>query len=312
MARGTLRTVVAEITAGDGVKRFVLKDPDGWDLPPFKPGAHVDLHLPGGLLRTYSLCNPPHQNDRYVVAVKREPAGRGGSALLHDAVQAGDEIGVTLPRGGVPLAERRHVFIAGGIGVTPFLSAAHALLAEGRDDFTLHLLARGAPPLAEELAPLVAAGHAVIHDTRAGPRPDLTVLLGAPRTGIALACCGPDGLTDAFEAATRDWPLEQVHVERFVPPPVIADPQARPYTLVLARSGQEIEVPLGVTMLEALERSGVRVPASCGGGICGACKVEWIEGRPIHRDRVLSPEDRSHALMACVALSAEARLTLDL
>ncbi|MFG1426304.1 PDR/VanB family oxidoreductase [Roseixanthobacter glucoisosaccharinicivorans] len=309
----TIRTVVTEITpAGAGVKRFVLQDPEGWNLPRFKPGAHVDLCLPGGTLRTYSLCNPPTEGDRYVVAVKREPKGRGGSIQMHDTLQVGTEIGVSVPRGGVPVPAGRLIFIAGGIGVTPFLSAAAALVKQGRTDFTLHLLARGAPPLADLLTPLAGQAELVIHDTAAAPRPDLAALLGAPRPGVMVACCGPQGMTDAFEAATQDWPADQVHVERFTPPPVVLDPRALPYTLVLARSGREIDVPLGVSMLDALERNGVRVPNSCGGGICGACKIEWTQGTPIHRDRFLSPQDRTHALMACVALSAEDRLTIDL
>lgn len=307
-----IRTQVVEAApAGDGVKRFVLRDPEGWPLPPFRPGAHVDLHLPDGSLRTYSLCNDPADGTRYVVAVKREPVGRGGSILLHDTVAEGMEIGVSLPRGGVPLTARRNLFIAGGIGVTPFLSAATSLLREGRD-FQLHVISRGAPPLAAELETFLRSGHARLHDTTAAARPSLSALIGEPRPDTALACCGPLPLTEAFEAAARDWPAGAVHVERFVAPERPVDPAARPYRLVLARSGREMDVPAGRSVLDALLCMDIDIPHSCCGGICGACGVTFLEGRPLHGDRVLSPAERAHTLMACTAFSAEERLTLDL
>jgi ferredoxin-NADP reductase len=310
----TVKTIVRSIAEGGaGIKLFTLMDPDAWELPPFRPGAHIDLHLPGGLVRTYSLCNDPADNTRYVVAVKREAAGRGGSVVLHDEVKVGDTIGVSLPRGGLRLEEKiaRFTFIGGGIGVTPFLSAANHLKRAGRTDFKLHVIARGALPLPDLLAPLMESGHVVIHDTSATPRPDIAALIGAPSSG-AIACCGPQGMLDAFELESREWPADLVHVERFVPPPLVVDPDAIPYTLVLARAKIEIDVPLGKTMLAALLDVGIDIPASCCGGICGSCRVDWLEGHPLHRDRVLSAAERERSLMVCVAGSAEARLVLDL
>jgi vanillate O-demethylase ferredoxin subunit len=311
----TIKTIVESVAdGGAGIRVFSLMDPDGWELPPFRPGAHVDLHLPGGLVRTYSLCNDPADNTRYVVAVKREDAGRGGSVVLHDEVKAGDNIGVSLPRGGLMLDGNveRFAFVAGGIGVTPFLSAAAYLKRTGRTDFKLHVVARGALPLPDRLAPLVESGHVIIHDTAATARPDIAALIGAPLPGTAVACCGPESMIDAFERASHDWPAERVHVERFVPPPLVVDPDAIPYTLVLARAKIEVDVPLGKTMLSALLDVGIDIPASCCGGICGSCRVDWLEGRPLHRDRVLSPAERDRSLMVCVAGSAEDRLVLDL
>jgi ferredoxin-NADP reductase len=311
----TIKTVVQAIDdGGAGIKVFVLADPEGWELPPFKPGAHIDLHLPGGFVRTYSLCNDPADNARYVVAVKREAGGRGGSVVLHDAVSVGDVIGVSLPRGGLHLDEgvTRFAFIGGGIGVTPFLSAANYLKRTGRTDFKLHVIARGALPLPDLLAPLVQSGHVVVHDTAATPRPEMLELIGATSPGVAIACCGPESMIDAFEQASHDWPSASVHVERFVPPPLVVDPDAVPYRLVLARTKREIDVPLGKTMLAALQEAGIDIPASCCGGICGSCRVDWLEGRPVHRDRVLSPAEREHSLMVCVTGSADDRLVLDL
>ena len=310
----TIKTIVDTIEdGGPDIKVFSLVDPDHWELPPFRPGAHIDLHLPGGMVRTYSLCNDPAENKRYLVAVKRERDGRGGSAKLHDEIKAGDTIGVTLPRGGLKLDQDiTHVFVAGGIGVTPFLSAAAFLKRTGRSNFRLHLVVRGETPLTALLAPFMETGHVVVYDTTRSRRPTLASLVGTPMAGVAAGCCGPESMIDDFEQATRDWPAERVHIERFVPPPLPVDPNARPYTLALSRSKLEMRVEPGQTMLAALLSLGIDIPASCCGGICGSCRVDWLEGTPVHRDRVLSPAERERSLMVCVAGSAEDRLVLDL
>lgn len=311
----TIKTIVELIADGGAdIKLFTLIDPDRWELPPFKPGAHIDLHLKNGKIRTYSLCNDPADKTRYVIAVKREADGRGGSAHLHDEVTEGDVIGVSLPRGGLQLAPHlsRFVFVAGGIGVTPFLSAATQLKRTGRDDFKLHMITRGPPPLADLLAPLIDSGHVVIHDTTMAGRPDIATLIGPAATDAGIGCCGPESMIGDFEKAACDWSVEQLHVERFVAPPLPVDPQAMPYTLVLARSGRDIDVGAGESMLQALTALGIQVPTSCCGGICGACKVGWLEGEPVHRDRALSPAERTCSLLVCVAGSASERLVLDL
>lgn len=311
MGRHVQTVVRAATAAGPGIRLLTLMDPDGWPLPRFRPGAHVDLHLPGGLTRAYSLCGDTAEQDRYLIAVKREPAGRGGSALLHDAIAVGDAIGVSLPRCTFPLAPEAtgHVFLAGGIGVTPFLSMATALSRVGAD-WRLHLLHRGPPPLPDLLARL--GPRVVLHDTAAAPRPALAALLGTPAPGLHAYCCGPAGLIEAFEAATATWPADQTHVEHFVPPPLPPDPTAQPFTLVLARSGRERDVAAGGSLLATLRDLGATVDASCEGGICGACRVPWLEGPPLHRDRVLSPAERARDVMVCVAGCAGPRLVLDL
>ena len=311
----TIKTVVAGIeVAGAGIKLFTLADPDQWELPPFKPGAYIDLHLPNGLVRTYSLCNEPADNTRYVIAVKREADGRGGSCALHDDIGVGDVIGVSLPRGGLA-PERsiaRYVFVAGGIGVTPFLSMARHLARTGDADFTLHLIVRAEVPLAAQLAPLIDEGRVVVHRTSAAGRPDLASLVGESGPETLVACCGPESMTDDFEHVTAAWPATHVHVERFVAPAPVIDPDAKPFTVSLARTGTEIQVRAGQTMIAALQEGGIDIATSCCGGICGACKVGWIEGKPVHRDRILSPYERERYLMVCVAGSDSERLVLDL
>ncbi|TDM98647.1 oxidoreductase, partial [Lactobacillus crispatus] len=143
-------------------------------------------------------------------------------------------------------------------------------------------------------------------------RPDIAALLGRADDGATVACCGPDSLIADFERAAQAWPDRRKHIERFVPPPLPVDPDARPYTLVLSRSGREIFVAAGQTILSALQQAEVDVPASCCGGICGSCKVGWLEGQPVHRDRVLSPAERERHLMVCVSGAASERLVLDL
>lgn len=311
----TIKTVVAGIEeAGTAIKLLTLADPDNWELPPFKPGAHIDLHLPNGLVRTYSLCNEPADNTRYVIAVKREADGRGGSRALHDEVGIGDVIGVSLPRGGLEPGAHiaRHVFVAGGIGVTPFLSMARHLAQTDDADFTLHLIVRDEVPLAAHLAPLLDAGRVVVHRTSRTGRPDIASLVGAAAPETLVACCGPESMTDDFERVTAAWPGANVHIERFIAPLPVIDPDAQPFTLTLARSGTQIEVRAGQTMLAALQEGGIDIATSCCGGICGACKVGWLEGKPVHRDRILSPYERERYLIICVAGSDTDRLVLDL
>jgi ferredoxin-NADP reductase len=310
-----IQTVVREAEpAGPGIRRLTLMDPDGWTLPRARPGAHIDLYLPGGLTRSYSLCGDPAQADRYVVAVKREEDGRGGSAFLHDTLAKGDTLGASLPRCTFPLAAdaAEHVFVAGGIGVTPYLPMAMSAESAGTP-WRLHLLHRSAPPpLPDMLAPLVASGRATLHDTARHPRPALSALLGAAYSGRHAYCCGPAGMIEEFEAATADWSPGTAHVEHFVPPPLLPDSEARPFTLVLARSGPEAALPAGAPLLPAIRALGGTVEASCEGGICGACRVRWLQGPPLHHDRILSPAERERDVMVCVAGCAGPRLVLDL
>jgi ferredoxin-NADP reductase len=208
------------------------------------------------------------------------------------------------------LEATRQVFVAGGIGVTPFLSMAAVLDATG-GKYVLHMLSRGTPPLGDAIAMLASRGHAVVHDTRLG-RPDLRVMIGPYEPGTHVYACGPAGLLLAFADATRDWPPDSVHVEHFGAPPMAGTPDAAPFKLVLARSGREAMLQGGADLLEAVEMLGAHVDASCRGGVCGACRVGWLQGPPIHRDRVLRPDERLREVALCVAGCAGPTLVLDL
>jgi len=305
--------VLAAWPAGPGVRRLTLCDPDGYGLPRVKPGAHLDLHVPGVGLRAYSLCGDPAASDRWEIAVKREQPSRGGSAWLHDALAAGGGVAASMPRCTFPIAEAasRHVMVAGGIGVTPFLAMAPVLERAGAD-WALHLLHRDRSlPCPDDLAPWLAAGRVTLHDTVAGPRPALASLVGAYAPGVQAYCCGPGGMIEAFAQATADWPGDAARVEHFIPPALAPDPDARPYTLVRASTGAEAMVAAGGSMLAGLRALGADVGSSCEGGICGACEVHWLEGAPVHRDRVLLASRRATHLISCVAGCASDRLVVD-
>jgi ferredoxin-NADP reductase len=296
-----------------GVKRFVLEDEDQWPLPPFPPGAHIDVHLATGLVRTYSLCNEPSDKHRYIISVKRENAGRGGSRHIHDLLRPGDRIGVSLPRGGVPVhPSAMNVFIAGGIGITPFISAIREMDAAGRTNYELHWSSLGEPSLIDMLGPAKAAGRVRLYNTLREPVPDLHAIVHSAGAEARAFCCGPAAMLDAFERAVASWPDDRKHVERFTAPKVAPSLTSVPYTVVLAKSNREATVLPETGLLQALESLEADVSVSCAGGICGACRTPWTEGPPIHRDRVLSPQERHKEVIVCVAECAGPRLVLDI
>ena len=309
-----IRTVViAAEDVGASVRQLTLADPDGWELPPFTPGAHIDVLIGDSMVRTYSLVNPPHENTRYTIGVKREPHGRGGSRILHDHVAIGDELGVSLPRGGWNIDQfSMFRLVAGGIGLTPMLSVVSSLRHIGCENISLHVITRNATLYQAALAPLVHRGLAVVHDTSMRPRPDLADLVADERPETLAACCGPPAMLDAFERATMGWDEEHTHVERFTAPRPPVDDAQHAYVAVLADSSRQVDVPAGVSLLAALRAAGADVPSSCEGGVCGACRVGWMDGEPVHRDYVLSATEQQHWLLSCVSGCRTDKLVLDL
>lgn len=310
----TVALVVASVDEpGPGIKRYVLQDQDSWPLPRFRPGAHIDVHLPGGLVRTYSLCNEPADNGRYIIAVKLEEAGRGGSRHMHASLRPGDPVQVSLPRGGMPAhPEAMNVFFAGGIGITPFISVVRDLEAAGKTNYVLHWASAGAAALAGMLKEARDAGRVRLYDTLSGHRPDLQAILHSAGSDARAFCCGPERMLDAFDEAVAGWPEDRKHAERFTAAKLAPDPDAPPYTVVLARSRKEATVRPELGLLATLDSLEAGVPVSCEGGICGACRTPWLEGPPVHRDRVLSPAEREKEVIVCVAGCAGPRLVLDI
>lgn len=316
LPRNRFLTVVVRAArpSGASVIEFELVDPDGWTLPPFTAGAHLDVHLRGGHVRSYSLCGDPADEGCYRVAVLAQPDGRGGSLAFH-GVKVGDVLSVSLPRNHFPLSPeaRRHLFIAGGIGITPFLSMLPVLERAGTP-FFLHYCARGRERAAfvDLVQRYVDQGKAALHLDGAaqGRGLDVSARLAVAGDDEHVYCCGPDKLMRAVQTAAVHWPDGTVHFEKFNAPQ--SRPAGKSYKIVLAQSNKEIHVDPGETMARALQRSGCRVETSCEAGTCGACKTRYLSGVVNHKDFVLKRDERASYLIPCVSESDGQTLVLDL
>lgn len=300
-------TLIREIeNVSADVCQLTLMDPDGWELPPFTPGAHLDVNLPSGRIRQYSLCNCPTERRHYKIAIKKDPAGRGGSIEIHD-LKIGQELLVSLPRNLFELAvDAPVVFVAGGIGITPFFSALPKLIEEN-PKFTLHVAAPN-PEMTPFFADLSKVEQVTFHHSQLGSRLDIATLLENTDPAVPIYCCGPTGmLTDLQEEASRKG--HTVTIEHFGQN---ADPGQLAYEVEIASSGAVIPVSAGQTMLDALRLAEVEIPASCEGGICLECKTRYIKGTAEHRDILLTTEDRREYLTPCVSGCQGDRITLDL
>jgi len=313
-----LRVEEARWAARD-IRCFDLRAPDGQDLPAFTAGAHLCLHAPSGDLRHYSLSNDPQERHRYVIAVKREAQGRGGSRSLVDGVQAGDLLSVRPPENQFELDPRARslLLVAGGIGLTPLMAMARHLLDEGTRAFRLIVLSRDAESTAflDELRAAPLASRTLVHHDGGDPGRafDLWPLLEKPGSlhGQHLYCCGPKGLMEAVRDMTGHWSSATVHFESFG-----ADTAPRPddtaFEIVLARSGQRLQVPAGRSALQVLREHGVQVSSSCESGTCGSCRTTLLDGQADHRDLVLLDEDKATQVMPCVSRALNGPLVLDL
>lgn len=310
---------VRSITSlADGICAYELIAPGSQALPRFSAGSHVDVRLPSGTIRQYSLCNPSSETGRYVIAVLRDENGRGGSIELHDRVRAGDELCISRPRNHFALcdAASEHILVAGGIGITPIMAMLHELQAK-QQPFQLYYCTRSPERTAflEDLEPLVAAGKAVVHHDGGDPSRGLnfSALFHQYRLGQHLYYCGPSGMMDAVEAALVQWPATAVHCERFSGNGIVQTPQSdKPFKVRLARSGVEYTVAPGESIVEVLRRHGIEIDVSCEEGYCGTCMTRYLEGEPSHRDTVLDDSDRRTFVMVCCARASSDYLVLDL
>lgn len=316
----TMRVRVRSVTwEADGINAYELCPLDVAELPVFTAGAHVDVLLPNGLVRSYSLTNPQGERTRYVIAVNKSPSSSGGSRYVHDQIRPGDIIQVRAPRNNFPLDETapHSVLIAGGIGITPLWSMVQRLTDIGRS-WELYYCARTRANAAflAPLAALAQSGAGKVHlnfDQEPGGRMlDLAAVIASARNDAHLYCCGPAPMLKAFRAAAADLEPSRVHFEYFA-----ADEPVMPsggFTVVLARSGRSLLVPPGRTILEVLRDEGIEVPYSCQQGICGSCETKVIEGVPDHRDFVLSQQDQeaNKTMMICCSGCKGDRLVLDL
>jgi len=304
--------------------RPLAKDIVAYDLVPadrrpfdsYEPGAHIDVHVPNGLVRQYSLCGDPAlAAKRYTIAVKLESPGRGGSMSMHRAAEVGMALGIEGPRNYFALTpgEKATLLIAGGIGITPIHAMAQRLAANARP-WELHYCARSEEHAAF-LAELRALPHGSIHTYFSEiPLLDVASLLREVRPGVELYCCGPTPLMQAVQASTAHWPTSRVHFEFFSAPPT-QWPANEPFEVELARSGQVLQVPEDRTILQVVRECGIDVHSACEEGVCGTCETALLAGTPEHRDVLLSADEKAagRSMMICVSRAARSeRLVLDL
>jgi ferredoxin-NADP reductase len=299
----------------DGVVSVRLARPGGAPLPAWEPGAHVDLVLPVGLTRQYSLTGSPADRSAYTITILQQPGSRGGSEYVHLFLRPGQRVHVSEPRNHFPLEDApEHLFLAGGIGITPLLSMVEAVAGRGAR-WTLHYggRSRASMAFADELVAR-HGDHVVLWPADERGRVPVDALLADRTPGARLSCCGPEGMVAAVQAtaAEHGWPDDAVHFERFAPTVHEHGPD-RPVTVVAARSGREVLIEQDESLLDGLVRAGVGMASSCRSGVCGACQVTVIEGDPDHRDDILSAAQREEGavMMPCVSRAHGERIVLD-
>ena len=310
--------VTGRSRAADGVDLFELAAASGGTLPRWQPGAHIDVLLPNGDARQYSLCGisgaEASETDTWRIGVLREPDGRGGSVWVHDTLEVGTTVRVAGPRNHFEFSPERgtsYLFIAGGIGITPITAMMDAAAAAGVD-YALHYSGRSRSTMALA-AELESAhpGRVTLHASDEGDRVDLAALFAALPPFTTTFCCGPARLIEAVEAAAKG---RQLKVERFEPKELGAPLLAEPFEVELAYSGLELTVPPERSILEVVEEAGVLVLSSCKEGTCGTCETRVMDGEIDHRDSILTPleQDANDTMYICVSRSAGPKLTLEL
>lgn len=319
-----LRMMVRQLRwESDGVLSIVLEATDGTDLPAWAPGAHVDVHLPGGLTRQYSLSGDPSDRRAWRIAVLREVDGRGGSVVVHEQVRAGTVLDVRGPRNNFVLEPApRYAFVAGGIGITPILPMIRAAQRAGAE-WTLLYGGRSRASMAflDELRDY--GPRVVLHpQDQLGLLP-LNTYFTAPQSDTLVYACGPEPLLAAVAERVSEssgWAHASLRIERFAAVAPTAEQLAEQvageheFEVEAAASGVTVTVPVGVPIIRALEGVGVFAATSCEEGICGTCETQVIEGEPDHRDSLLSDDERAsgRTMLICVSRCRGERLVLDI
>ena len=305
----SVTTKILSINEENNVKIFTLVDPDNWDLPRFSAGAHLDVYLASGKVRQYSLCGDPENSGEYVIAVQKEESGRGGSSEMHD-LKVGMILQVSLPRNYFPLVDAtRHILVAGGIGITPFLSMVPTLIKQAVD-WELHVCAKSASRVAcknllktHEKDPRI---H--MHLSEGGNRLSASNIISSIGNSDHIYVCGPNSMIAEMVDLGKELG-NRLHFENFGVDRNITNPA---YKIILKKSGSVVKVREGQTMLQALRIAGIEVASSCEGGICLECKTRYLEGTPLHLDLVMQSSDREEYITPCVSGCNSEELILDL
>jgi ferredoxin-NADP reductase len=311
-----LELMVKSLTwESDGVLSMRLADAEGKPLPDWRPGAHVDVRLPNGVTRQYSLCGDPDETSAYRVAVLLEQVSRGGSTYVHQRLRPGDTVTVREPMNNFEFTpSERYLFIAGGIGITPLLPMLRSAQHQGAEWRLLYGGRRRASmAFLDEVAEY--GGHVQVVAEDEQGRLDLDGWLSDPEPGTLVYCCGPEGLLAAVEQHCERWPAGSLQVERFAPKAGL-DRDAgddRAFDVYCQDSDLTVHVEADCSILASLRAAGLTVPSSCEEGICGTCETRVIEGVPDHRDSILSAAEQAenNTMMICVGRSHSDRLVLD-
>ncbi|VWC67479.1 PDR/VanB family oxidoreductase [Burkholderia lata] len=305
----------------EGIVGVELRSADGSPLPPFDPGAHVDVHLPGGMTRQYSLCNDASDRSCYCLGIARSATSRGGSAYMHERLRLGETLMIGEPRKlfGLSPVATRHRFIAGGIGITPILAMIRWCVRH-EQPWELHYCVRSRAHAGwiRELHAFGGTVHVYADDENAGRLPhDVGVMMRDLGPDEHVYSCGPAGLMDAVAAhgARAGLLPQRLHFERFAAP--VKDEGATDngsFSIVLARQGLRCVVEPEESILECLERHGIRAAHSCREGLCRSCEVALLSGQADHRDYVLGDDEReaNRSLMICVSRAVSSELVIDL
>lgn len=302
--------------AAERIHLLELRRPDGQPLPAFEPGAHIDLHLGNGLVRQYSIASSPGDLSRYRIAVKRDPASRGGSSWIFDSARVGQQILIGAPRNLFALVDQApfSLLVAGGIGITPIVCMVDRLAATGRDWHLAYSVRRRAEAAFADHLLSRYADRVTLHvdEEHDGRLLDIDALICELPPSAHVYCCGPAPMLEAFEKATAGIAPDRVHIERFSAPQPSAS--AGGFVVELARSGQRIPVLPGQTIAESVRAAGVGVTVSCQQGICGTCETRVLAGIPDHRDALLSDAEKAanDVMMICCSGSRTPVLVLDL
>ncbi len=311
--------VIRKQKEAEDIVSLELGRADGGSLPSFSAGSHIDVRIKPDLIRQYSLCNHPEERHRYLIAVLRDPASRGGSAAIHDEIQEGDLMEISEPKNHFMLMRaRRSLLFAGGIGVTPILCMAERLAHTG-DDFELHYCTRSSDRTAfrNRIAGSYFADQVYYHfdDGDDTQKLDLHELLDVPDNSTHMYICGPAGFLDYVCQTAQDcgWRSGNVHYEYFSAPPADTSNDST-FDVEIAGTGEIISIPPGRTVTNVLKQHGVDIGVACQRGVCGTCVTRVLEGIPEHRDHYLSTEEKAKndQFTPCCSRSKTSLLVLDL
>jgi vanillate O-demethylase ferredoxin subunit len=312
--------IVRKTTLAVNISAFELMRCDGAPLPAFSAGAHIDVKLRSGLIRQYSLCNDPSETHRYLIAVLRVPASRGGSEAIH-ALQEGDILEIGFPKNHFQLADDSSysLLLAGGIGVTPIISMAEVLAVNGAG-FEMHYCSRDEEHMAfrDHLLRSEFSDRVRLYFDSAPSdgRIDLALILSEPTPKKHLYVCGPEGFISAVvELAKKfDWEDHCIHREFFAMSAPVLPEGSSNFKVKLSSSGRIFEIPNDKTVVEVLAQAGIEIPISCNQGVCGTCVTGVLSGEPDHRDFYLTDDEKelNNQFTPCCSRSKSDTLILDL